>query len=88
MIFNRVKLKNHRNNAVEGISNSLFIKHSADDIIDRLKLIDNDFSDVLEISAKCGYLTGLLKNAYQNANITEPTHLLCYLIHLNIIISY
>ncbi|MCZ6886736.1 MAG: methyltransferase domain-containing protein [Rickettsia endosymbiont of Ixodes persulcatus] len=38
--------------------------------MDRLKLINNDFSYILEISAKCGYLTGLLKDAYQNADIT------------------
>ncbi|WP_081494766.1 methyltransferase domain-containing protein [Rickettsia canadensis] len=38
--------------------------------MDRLKLINNNFSDILEISAKCGYLTGLLKDTYRNADIT------------------
>ncbi|QQV75218.1 hypothetical protein H6P87_00767 [Rickettsia tillamookensis] len=33
-------------------------------------MIDKDFSDILEISAKCGYLTKLLKTTYRNANIT------------------
>ncbi|WP_371920393.1 palindromic element RPE1 domain-containing protein [Rickettsia sp. TH2014] len=46
------------------------MKHAADDIISRLGMIDKDFSDILEISAKCGYLTKLLKTTYRNADIT------------------
>ncbi|WP_269479063.1 methyltransferase domain-containing protein [Rickettsia akari] len=46
------------------------MKHAANDIISRLGMIDKDVSDILEISAKCGYLTSLLKNAYRSANIT------------------
>ncbi|WP_269208633.1 MULTISPECIES: methyltransferase domain-containing protein [spotted fever group] len=46
------------------------MKHAANDIISRLGMIDKDFSDILEISAKCGYLTSLLKNAYRSADIT------------------
>ncbi|MFP3011696.1 MAG: methyltransferase domain-containing protein [Rickettsia sp.] len=46
------------------------MKHAANDIISRLGMIDKDFSDILEISAKCGYLTKLLKTTYRNADIT------------------
>ncbi|HJD67483.1 MAG TPA: class I SAM-dependent methyltransferase [Rickettsia endosymbiont of Bembidion lapponicum] len=69
-MFNRVNIKNNRNNAVIGISNSLFIKQAADDLIDRLKMIDKNFSNILEISAKCGHLTKLLKVIYKDAKIT------------------
>lgn len=68
-MFDRLNLKNHRNNAVKGISNSLFIKQAANDVIDRLKMIDMDFPAILEISAKCGYLTKLLKDIYPNSQI-------------------
>lgn len=33
-------------------------------------MVDKDFSAILEISAKCGYLTKLLKTTYGNAEIT------------------
>lgn len=33
-------------------------------------MIDKSFFDILEVSAKCGYLTKLLKNTYQDAKIT------------------
>ena len=33
-------------------------------------MIDKDLAAILEISAKCGYLTKLLKTTYRNANIT------------------
>jgi len=70
-IFDRSKLKNNRNKALAGINNSLFIKNAADDVIDRLKMINNNFCNILEISAKCGYLTKLLGSTYQNnAEIT------------------
>ncbi|HJD64636.1 MAG TPA: class I SAM-dependent methyltransferase [Rickettsia endosymbiont of Diachasma alloeum] len=77
-MFNRVNITNNRNNAVIGISNSLFIKQAADDLIDRLKMINKNFSNILEISAKCGYLTKLLKVIYKDAKITatDMSHLL------------
>ncbi|WP_263987527.1 methyltransferase domain-containing protein [Rickettsia typhi] len=45
------------------------MKHAANDIISRLGMIDKNFADILEISAKCGYLTNLLKNVYRSADI-------------------
>ncbi len=47
----------------------MFIKHGADDIIERLKIIENDFGHILDIGCRCGYLTSLLKASYPNAKI-------------------
>ena len=69
-MFNRLKLKFNRNKAVTEINNSLFIKQAADDIIDRLKVIDQNYFSILEISAKCGYLTKLLSNIYRDAEVS------------------
>lgn len=68
-IFDRSKLKNNRGKALVGINNSLFIKQAANDIIDRLKMIDKNLVDILEISTKCGHLTKLLKAIYKDAKI-------------------
>ncbi|MCC8467636.1 MAG: palindromic element RPE1 domain-containing protein [Rickettsia endosymbiont of Eriopis connexa] len=38
-------------------------------MISRLRMIDKDLADILEISAKCGYLTKLLNTTYRNAEI-------------------
>ncbi|HJD60281.1 MAG TPA: methyltransferase domain-containing protein [Rickettsia endosymbiont of Omalisus fontisbellaquei] len=38
--------------------------------MDRLRMVDKNFDSILEISAKCGYLTNLLKTTYRNADIT------------------
>ncbi|MGX6959829.1 MAG: methyltransferase domain-containing protein [Rickettsia endosymbiont of Pentastiridius leporinus] len=45
------------------------MNHAASDIIDRLAMVNKDFTDILEISAKCGYLTKLLKDIYPNSQI-------------------
>ncbi len=69
-IFDRNKLKINRNNAKDAIDKSLFIKHSAEDIIERLKIIEKDFCHILDIGCRTGYLTNLLKINYPNAKIT------------------
>lgn len=70
LIFDRNSLRMKRDNALSGIRESLFIKYGANDIIERLKLIDNDFSNILDIGCRAGHLTKLLATIYPNSKIT------------------
>lgn len=69
-IFDRDRLKYNGDKMINNIAGSLLFQRSAEDIIERLSLIDGKFSQILDLGCRTGQLTNLLAQTYNDATIT------------------
>ncbi len=66
-IFDYEKLKLNREKAADNIQKSNFFREAAEDIIDRLRIIDRNFSNILDIESRGDFLSQLLVQNYKSA---------------------
>jgi ubiquinone/menaquinone biosynthesis C-methylase UbiE len=69
-IFDRERLKYNRDKIIDNIAESLLFQRSAEDIIQRLSIIDKKFNHILDLGCHAGQLTNLLARTYSDATIT------------------
>ena len=68
MIFDRTKVHVNHDLAAANTATSNFFKTAAEDLIDRLQIIDKDYLHILNIGCRSGLLP-LLKELYKDAQI-------------------
>lgn len=68
-MFNKKRLRINRDKVAKNIINYHFFIHCAQEIIERIQIIDKEFTTILDVSCRTGHLTHLLKKHYHNANI-------------------
>ena len=69
VIFDYEKVRFNHERAVDNIKKSIFLQEAAQDIIDRLKILDKNFSNILDIECRDFGLSNLLVQAYKPAII-------------------
>lgn len=69
MIFNRKNLRIHRDRAALCVKEHQLFHATAQDIIERLDIIEIKATNILDVGCRTGILSKLLKNKYAEANI-------------------
>lgn len=69
VIFDYEKVRFNHERAVDNIKESIFLQEAKQDIIERLKIIDRNFSNILDIECRAFGLSNLLVQTYQSAII-------------------
>lgn len=69
VIFDYEKVRFNHERAIDNIKGSTFFQEAAQDIIDRLKSLDKNFSNILDIECRAFGLSDLLVQAYKPAII-------------------
>ena len=59
----------HRDKATTTVNNCSFLKYVSEDLIHRLSYLEQSFDTILDIGCRTGYLTSLLKQQYNQAQI-------------------
>ncbi|MCC8417479.1 MAG: methyltransferase domain-containing protein [Rickettsia endosymbiont of Bryobia graminum] len=70
IIFDRKQLQFNRDKNIDNIRSCSYFQDSAEAIIQRLDLIDRNFTNILDIGCRTGQLTKLLREKYKSAIVT------------------
>jgi len=74
MLFDPKLLELHRDFAADNLHKSDFLfKFAADDIIEHLKLLNSDFTNIIELGARTGFISDFILKFNKNLVVTDPS---------------